>query len=205
MDVNRITVETPLGTIIASPATDPNHPGISIDLIRPGYDGELNLGLVEFADDEGDILEGKGHIITRIWGDGRQEDYTERVIHKGVEDFFRVEEREQYIVLCSPTQALGMIVDLGNGPNTENGDRTSQYFTIAKGRQHLDKTVSVVLIENTCGLPKDKQYYTLHMIDNVNGTPCELYHTNDLSDEALMDLLEKILDGLEENTKWKRN
>lgn len=201
MDTDRIAVETPLGTIIASPATDPNHPGISIDLRRLGYNGELNLGLVEFADDEGDFPEGKGHIITRVWGNGRQEDYTRRVVHEGIEDFFLSEEpddHEKYIVLCTPTQALGMIADLGNGPATEAGDRTSQYFTIAKGMQHLEKKVSVALIENISGLAEDRRYYTLHLIDDVNGTPCKLYHTAGFSELSLMALLKEILDGLEQ-------
>lgn len=200
METDRITVETPLGTIVASPTTDPNHPGISIDLKRLGCDGELNLGLVEFADDEGNIPDNKGHLITRVWGDGMKEDYTKRIVHEGIEEFFQTEKtetREQYIVLCTPTQALGMIVDLGNGPATESGDRTSQYFTIAKGRRHLDRTVSVSLIENIRGLGERERYYTLHLIDDVNGAPCELYHTTDLSEQSLMALLQEILDGME--------
>lgn len=40
--------------------------------------------------------------------------------------------RDKYIVLVTPTQAVSMIADLGNGQATENGDRSSQYFTIAK-------------------------------------------------------------------------
>ncbi len=198
--MDKIAVKTPLGTIVASPATDPDHPGISIDLKRPGCDGELNLGLVEFACDESDLPEGKGHIITRVWGDGRQEDYTERVVHEGIEDFFgpaKDNDREEYIVLCTPTQALGMIVDLGNGPATQNGDRSSQYFIIAKGRRHLDRTVSAALIENVSGLAKHEWYYTLHLIDDVNGGQCELYHTPNLSGESLVGLLKEILDTLE--------
>lgn len=105
--------------------------------------------------------------------------------------------KDEYLVLCYPTQALGMIVDLGSGPATENGDRTSQYFTIAKGRKHIDRKVSVALIENINSLAEGERYYTLHMIDDVNGRPCELYHTADLSEASLVTLLKEILDNLE--------
>lgn len=195
-----VKVDTPLGAIIARPSNDPENPGIWIDLHRPGADCSLQLALVEYSTDEGDLPKDEGHIITRIWGDGHQQEYTERVLHGGIEDYFRKEKadaEEDYIVLCSPTQALGMIVDLGSGPMTENGDRSSQYFTIAKGRRHIDKTVAVALIENIHGLPEGTGYYTLHLIDDVNGKPCQLYHTDDLNEDSLVNLLKEILDSLE--------
>ena len=94
-----------------------------------------------------------------------------------------------------------MIVDLGSGPTTENGDRSSQYFVIAKGRQHIDRTVTVALIENIHGLPEGEGYYTLHLVDNVSEESCELYHTDDLSEDALVNLLKEILDNLERGNK----
>lgn len=204
MTTDKIVVKTPLGTITAQVAADTEHPGISFDLVRPGSEGMMSLGLVEFTSDG---TEGGGQIITRVWGDGRQEDYTERIVHEGIEDFFEsgrdtsTGKPKEYIVLCYPTQALGMIVDLGNGPTTENGDRSSQYFTIAKGRQHIDRTVTVVLIENILGLPEGEGYYTLHLVDNVSGAFCELYHMDDLSEDALVNLLKEILDNLERGSK----
>ena len=105
--------------------------------------------------------------------------------------------RNKYIVLITPTQAVSMIADLGNGQTTENGDRSSRYFSIAKGYPHIDRTVSVALIENTHGLAADSGYYTLHMIDDVSGEQCELYHTDDLSEDSLVNLLKEILDTLE--------
>lgn len=105
--------------------------------------------------------------------------------------------RNKYIVLITPTQAVSMIADLGNGQTTENGDRSSRYFSIAKGYPHIDRTVSVALIENTHGLAADSGYYTLHMIDDVSGEQCKLYHTDDLSEDSLVNLLKEILDTLE--------
>ena len=195
-----VMAHTPLGTIIATRTSDPEHPGIWLDLRLPQSGIEIPLGLVEYSADDADFPEGEGHIITRVWGDGEQEEYTDRVVHRGIENHLQTENaeaKEGYIVLCYPTKALGMIVDLGNGPATENGDRSSQYFTIAKGRQHIDRTVSVALIENTHGLPKGEGYYTLHLVDDVSGEPCELYHTDDLGEDSLVGLLKEILDDLE--------
>ena len=187
-------VETPLGTLVATAATDPQHPGIYIDLRRTGESDDVPLALVEFSADDADFPDGDQNLITRVWGNARQEDYTMRTVHQNIGESAK---KEEYIVLCYPTQALGMIVDLGNGPTTENGDRSSQYFTIAKGCQHIDRTVSVALIENIHGLPEGAGYYTLHMVDDVSGEPCELYHTDDLSEDSLVSLLKEILDDLE--------
>lgn len=57
--------------------------------------------------------------------------------------------------------------------------------------------MSVSLIENIHGLPEGEGYYTLHLVDDVSGDPCELYHTDDLSEDSLVDLLKEILDDLE--------
>lgn len=190
-----IRVDTPLGTLIASAAKDPEHPGIYVDLRRPDESGDISLALVEFSADDADFPDGDKNIITRVWGNARQEDYTIRTVHQNIGE--SAKEEEGYIVLCYSTQALSMIVDLGNGPTTESGDRSSQYFIIAKGRQHIDRTVSVALIENTHGLPEGEGYYTLHLVDDVSGDPCELYHTDDLSEDSLVGLLGEILDDLD--------
>ena len=161
-----VRVETPLGAIIPRASNDPENPGIWIDLRRSDADCDLQLALVEFTADDGDLPEKEGHIITRVWSDGNQQSYTERIIHKGIEDYFcmeAVETKEGYIDLCYTTHALGMLVFLCSGLTTENGDRSSQYFAIAKGRQHIDRTVSVALIENIHGLPEGAGYYRLMM------------------------------------------
>ena len=90
-EVSAITlrVETPLGGIIARSATDPNHPGIYIDLRRGVDDPDMPLALVEFAADEADLPEA---LITRVWGDAMQEDYTTRVDHQNIEQYFTTEE-----------------------------------------------------------------------------------------------------------------
>ena len=67
--------ETPLGAIIARAATDPNHPGIYIDLRRGSDDPDMPLALVEFSADDADFMDGVENLITRVWGDAMQEDY----------------------------------------------------------------------------------------------------------------------------------
>lgn len=92
MMTNRAVVETPLGTLVAGPSGyGSEHPGVLVDLRRNGKNGSpvVGLALIEFAADEAD-LEG-GHIITRVYGDAMEDEYTDRVIHTGVESFFKAE------------------------------------------------------------------------------------------------------------------
>ena len=93
-EVSAITLrtETPLGAIIARAATDPNHPGIYIDLRRGVDDPDMPLALVEFSADDADFLDGEQNIITRVWGNARQEDYTVRTVHQNIEHYFSTEE-----------------------------------------------------------------------------------------------------------------
>ena len=87
-----VRVETPLGALIARDSCgDPDYPGIYIALRRPNADHDMILALVEFTAIEGDLPNGEGHIITRVYGDDGDE-YTDRVVHKGIEEFFRTEE-----------------------------------------------------------------------------------------------------------------
>lgn len=93
-EVSAITLreETPLGAIIARAATDPGHPGIYIDLRRTDADADMPLVLVEFSADDTDFPDGDKNIITRVWGDSRDESYTQRVVHRNVEEYFATEE-----------------------------------------------------------------------------------------------------------------
>lgn len=87
-----LRVETPLGAIVVKNAADPEHPGIYIDLRRPDADDDMPLAMVEFSADDVDFPEGVENIITRVWGDARKEDYTTRVVHKNIEEYFEMEE-----------------------------------------------------------------------------------------------------------------
>lgn len=93
-DMPVASAETPLGTIVVKKVFDEEHPGFYIDLRKSGCDAEPDdmpdapLALVEFCKDEGDRQDGEQCIITRVWGDVRKEDYTSRVVHKGVKEYF---------------------------------------------------------------------------------------------------------------------
>lgn len=79
-----LRVETPLGAIIARVADDPEHPGIWIDLRRPGVGQDMQLAMVEFSQDDSDLQKGEPNLITRVWADGMKEFYTDRIIHRGI-------------------------------------------------------------------------------------------------------------------------
>lgn len=85
-DTPKIKTETPLGTLTAYKSTDPAHPGIYVDLCRGGK--EVPMALIEYTEDDADRDIEKNAMVTRIWGDAGQEDYTERIIHKNIENAF---------------------------------------------------------------------------------------------------------------------
>lgn len=86
----KIEVKTSLGTIVVTPSIDPENPGVYIDLAREGHP-PMSLALVEATCDEAD-QEGKCKMITRVWGDAEDEDYTDRVVHRGIENWFSDDE-----------------------------------------------------------------------------------------------------------------
>ncbi len=113
----------------------------------------------------------------------------------------RVNEKatEKKILLATAeTLAMELVQDLGNGGQTDGGDRWSRYFAIAKGYgEKLDKKVTVALIEEKHDLPENDWGYGLHLINDVDGTDCQLFHTNHLSEDELAVLLYDILKKLE--------
>lgn len=84
---DKLLVETPFGTLVAYSSVDSDYPGIYIDLRRDGFVEDMPVALVESTETEGDTPEGR-NLITRVWGDGKEQDYTDRVIHKHIEEFF---------------------------------------------------------------------------------------------------------------------
>lgn len=80
-----IRVETPLGTLVAklSGFTAEGYPGIVIELVREK--SSLTLALIEFINTEADLEEGQGYIITRVWGEGENDEYTDRIVHTGID------------------------------------------------------------------------------------------------------------------------
>lgn len=95
----KLCVETPLGTLVAYAGGDPAYPGIYIDLQRNGSGTDAPLALVEFTETEAD-MENEGKLISRVWGNVSEEDYSERIVHTGITDFLSTEDtagsRQEY-------------------------------------------------------------------------------------------------------------
>lgn len=87
-----LRVDTPLGAVIVRSCFDSEHPGVWVDLRRPDADDDMPLALIEFSDDDTDLPEGQPNIITRVWSNGEDENCTDRIVHQGIEEYFRVEE-----------------------------------------------------------------------------------------------------------------
>lgn len=79
----RLSAKTPLGDIVAEASTDPENPGIWILLQRPGEEYDPTLALVEYTKDEAENP-GRSALITRVWGDVEQDEYTDRILHTGL-------------------------------------------------------------------------------------------------------------------------
>ena len=81
---------------------------------------------------------------------------------------------EKKIVLVTPTEAYGMLSDLGNGEPTQNEDRTSRYIGIAKGYgEKMGLTVKAAVIELKNGLQEAERGYGLHIINDVDTIDCQ--------------------------------
>ena len=69
-----------------------------------------------------------------------------------------------------------MLRDLGNGPASINGDRTSGYFRVAT-EAGVDGEVTAAVIENKAFLKPEEQFYSIHLIDDISMDNWELICT----------------------------
>lgn len=88
--MEEMTMNTPLGTLVVKASTDSQNPGVYIDLRRSGCECDAPIAMVEVTKDEAD-LGGKPALITRVWDNVNEEDYRTRVVHSGIEEYFREE------------------------------------------------------------------------------------------------------------------
>ena len=107
---------------------------------------------------------------------------------------------EQKILLVTPAFVNEMIADLEKSDlKTENGDRMSRYFPVAMGSYGKEeKRVEACLIEETAGIPDDKQGYAFHIINDVDGTDCRYIQTGHLAAWEAEAVMEHILKRLAE-------
>lgn len=88
-------VKTKLGTLIAYPSTDPEHPGIYIDLQREECRYDAPIVLVEYTNDDASIMIGEdipASIVSRAWGNAMSEEFTDAVYVRNLEEFFAEED-----------------------------------------------------------------------------------------------------------------
>lgn len=90
-----IYVETPAGIMHAYPSSDPDYPGIFVDLEREGKVMSAPLLLIDFSHTEFPECKSpeaaeRGVLVCRCWQDVRQEDYKERdrTVFTGYDEFF---------------------------------------------------------------------------------------------------------------------
>ena len=79
-----LTIQTPLGTLRASKSNYFKHPGICIELQRPCQNEFNPLVLVEYANDEADLPDNSEAMITRVWQNLYEDEYSHRIIHENV-------------------------------------------------------------------------------------------------------------------------
>lgn len=108
---------------------------------------------------------------------------------------------ERKTPLVTPAFVCEMIADLSRaGLRTENGDRKSRYFPIAMGRNEKSaQRVEAALIEEAAGIPENEAGYSIHVVNDVDGSDCQVFHTDHLDGgEAVTlfgDILNKLADG----------
>lgn len=93
-----------------------------------------------------------------------------------------------------------MLGDLGNGPASINGDRSSGYFVVAQEADG-DGTVSAALIENKAFLKPEERFYSIHLIDDITMTDCELICTDDLCRKSLARTVEEMYGSIRNRMK----
>jgi len=105
---------------------------------------------------------------------------------------YKEKEKPHLIMVEDFHCATKLIEDLGNGVPTQNGERTSTYHTVAKGRNtDADKTCDIALVE------RDGGYYELHIVDNIRNSDCKLLCTQTKYPLELQFLLKSVLGKIE--------
>lgn len=82
IDIQTLSVKTPMGDIVVSVKTDSEYPGVYIDLKGPGLNDQyekdsVGLAWVEFEPN-------KNKIQTVVYGDGNKEDFTHLIEHENL-------------------------------------------------------------------------------------------------------------------------
>ncbi len=100
--------KTPVGTIVAKPCTDKENPGLWIELYRPESKAGMSLALVEYSGEDKEL-------VTRVWGNAQSEDYTDKVPHNYIEEYFAEDEdwlvRQGSLMACRIARLAEYLAD----------------------------------------------------------------------------------------------
>ena len=108
---------------------------------------------------------------------------------------------KKFDFVIAPAELVdAMLGDLGNGPASINGDRSSGYFVVAKETDG-DGEVTAALIENKAFLEPEDQFYSVHLIDDITMADCELICTDDLDKQHLVSVIEKMYGSVQNRLK----
>ena len=79
-------VKTVLGEIISSESNGGVNEGkgVWIELYRPDALTSMTIAFIEI-----DETSNETKLVTRVWSDGMNCDYTDKIVHKNVEEFFK--------------------------------------------------------------------------------------------------------------------
>lgn len=93
-----------------------------------------------------------------------------------------------------PDQVKGLLATLGC-TSTVNGNRCSDYFIIAEDEE-IGNDLSVSLIEERANLPQREWGYSMHVINDIKDTFCQIYHDDGnpgTPEEIALAMLKKII------------
>ena len=93
-----------------------------------------------------------------------------------------------------PDQVKGLLATLGCA-STVNGNRCSDYFIIAEDEE-IGNDLSVSLIEERANLPQREWGYSMHVINDIKDTFCQIYHDDGnpgTPEEIALAMLKKII------------
>lgn len=121
-----LCVNTKLGQLVAYASTDPEHPGIFIDLRQEGQECMAPICLAEFTGDDCDSSgkELPPSIVCRVWGDAAREDYAYQVTCRNMDEYFAERHSGTGITdrlgddrkLCTDTELGQLIAYAGGDP-----------------------------------------------------------------------------------------
>lgn len=122
-----LRVNTPIGVLTAMVTPDKEYPGITVDLEDHATGVQIPIQHAEYNPETKTI-------VSRVWGDAEQEDYTDRVDHTGIKKVFDtlekpIHENSPIAYICSP---YGAETALGVHNNVENAKKYGK-FAISKG------------------------------------------------------------------------